>query len=185
MGSVAAGALLFSERFRAHPRVQAALGRLPFREVLSRVRAALYVYRSRPRLLGRVVLLSLAAQLATVVSAAATARALGGGADLGTFFYIVPLAHLALSIPVGLPGGLGQSEIVYRELLEAARSGLGLPLALLQRVNWALWALAGGVYHLMRCGPRANGQELADRVAGLLKSTASGPSPKPMKPART
>jgi len=172
-GAAALSALLFSGRLRS----------LPSDGVLGKLRDAIDAYRSRPKLLAQMLLLSIVSQLSMVGMAVSYAEALGGGAEIGSFFYVVPLVHVALSIPVGLPGGLGQSELAYRELFDLAGYPYGLPLALLQRLNWCLWALVGGVYYLRRRGCVRRDRAVA---AGATASLAPpGLSPRAMEPAST
>jgi len=168
--SAAGSALFFSERFRASPTVRAALGRLPFRDLLGKIQAAIYVYKFHPRLVLLVIALSLVVQVALVVAAICYALALGGGVDLAVFFFIVPLANLALSIPIGSPGGLGQSEFAFQELFARAGYPHGLLIALLQRLNWYLWGLWGGVLYLKR-------RERVQRARALAHAAESAGAP--------
>jgi hypothetical protein len=172
-GSAAAGALFFSSRLRSQPAVQSLLTKLPFHDLLRKIQAAVYVYKHHPGMVVKVLLISVVVQLSVVGMAISYALALGGGVDLATFFFIVPIASLAMSIPIGMPGGLGQSEIAYIWLFRTVGYGGGFLLALLQRVNYALWALVGAVLYFRRRGKVQRARQLAEESDGLELESAA------------
>lgn len=163
VGALAGAVLFFSERVRSSSVVLALLRRLPFKNLLFKIQEAVYVYKYHPGLILSAVLISALVQLTMIAMAFCYSRALGGGPELYCFFFIVPLANLAMAVPLGSPGGLGQLEFAYDQLfrLFGGEPGFGLSVALIQRLNWYLWGVVGGVYYLKRRGKVRRARELA------------------------
>jgi uncharacterized protein (TIRG00374 family) len=178
-GCAVAGTLFYSQRFRSRPWVRTLFGKLPFRDLLSSVQAAVYVYKFHPRLVLSAVGLSLVVQLSIVGMAICYGLALGPVADLSSFFFTVPLGQLAMSIPIGLPGGLGQSEAAYNFLFQEIGypEGFGFLLALIQRANWSLWALLGGLFYFKRRGRVGRARQLAEAARHAGEGGGGGPLP--------
>ena len=144
------GALLFfNERVRELRWVRAAVARLPFQGTLGRIQNSVFRYRDFPGTISLVVILSVCVQVSVVLSGYCFCLALGGGEiGLASVFVLVPIAHLAMAIPVSPPGGLGVGEWAFAELFRKVGYADGGLMALLQRVNWYLWALGGLVCFL-------------------------------------
>lgn len=156
VSAVVAGLLFYSDRVRSHPVVQAISRRVPFHSVLHKVQAAVYVYKHQPRVIIVAVLLSVLVQVSVILSilcfsfALSGGDAAGGAVSLWSFFFLVPLAQLAMAVPISPPGGLGVGEWAYTELFEKAGYGDGGILALYQRISWYAWALIGLVLYLRK-----------------------------------
>jgi len=169
-GFAVCGGLFFSERCRNHALVQAMMRRMPLRDLAGKVQAAVYIYKSHPALVLWVLAISAAAHSSMAVVAYCYARAMEGGLEgcptLGSFFFIVPIAHVAMAIPTGSPGGLGQSELAFGELFRRIGYGNGLLLGLIERANWALWALVGCYFYLRRRGQIRHVLDLEAEAAG-------------------
>ncbi len=189
-GSLASGLLFFSERFRSNPWVLSVLKRFPLQQVLGKIQAAVYIYKYHPWLILLAVLLSAVVQLSIVAMAFCYSMALGLNASIWSFFFIVPLATLAMAVPIGSPGGLGQLEYAYIELFKLFGYQQGPIFALLQRLNWYVWGAVGGVFYLKRRGKISRARQLADLSKGelefpngageeaeLLQAGKSSPSP--------
>ncbi len=175
-GAIVGATLFFSERLRSSPRLRALLDRLPFRDLLGKIQAAVYVYKFHPRLVLVAVVLSLLVQLSVIFTAVCYALALDLQANLLSFFFIVPLANLASSLP-GSPGGLGQLEGAYSGLFLLFKYGEdnGLLFGIIQRLNWYLWSTVGWVYYLRRRGQVNRARKLAS--GGEIEPGAAGDSP--------
>ncbi len=169
-GTVVCAAFFFSERCRNHRLVRAIIHRMPLRDLADKVQAAVYIYKSHPGLVLWVLAISAAAHSSMAVVAYCYVRAmegsLGGGPSLWSFFFIVPIAHVAMAIPTGSPGGLGQSELAFGELFRRIGYADGLLLGLIERVNWALWALVGCYFYLRRRGQIRQVLDMEAREAG-------------------
>jgi uncharacterized protein (TIRG00374 family) len=162
-GSLVGGALFFSERVRSSSLVRSLFRLLPFRGVLDKVQAAVYVYKFHPHIVVAAVLLSFVVQTSVILMVICYALALDLGTDLASFFFIVPLASLATALPMGSPGGLGQLEGAYSGLFFcfgfAERNGL--ILALVQRLFQYAWSLLGVYCYLRRKGRVLEARRLA------------------------
>ena len=178
-GSAVGCILFFSVTVRTHPMVVRLFRRLPFQDILGKIQAAVYVYKYHPGRVAIAVVLSLTVQIGYVGMTICYAMALGAKANFLDFFFIVPLSSLAMSIPTGSPGGLGQSEFAYSELFKRVHFQDGLILALVQRVNWYLISLIGAVCYLRRRDrvnrARRLGLEAEARQAPLGPGVPSNP----------
>ena len=183
--SIIAGVLFFSERVRSHPRLLALLRRLPLRTALGKVQAAVYIYKFHPGLVLSAVVLSVLVQLSTVAMAASYSAALGLRVDLLSFFFIVPLASLAMALPIGTPGGLGQVEGAYYGLFVCfGHDGQsGLAVALLLRLNWYLMSVFGWLCYLRRKGRIDAARDLAVREGAAIEAEAAAGTPPEGAPA--
>lgn len=149
--SLLACLLFFNTRFRSQPWVLALVRRLPFQRVLRKIEQAVYIYKYRPGVVLAAILLSLLVDAAIIGMDICYALALGDGrVSPASFFFLVPPALIAMSFPISPPGGLGVGEWAYSELFRQVRYPHGALIALIQRVNWYLWALWGLVQYLRR-----------------------------------
>ena len=151
-GTLLGASIFFSGRVRRSAIVQAIARKIPFRKLVMQVQGSIYLYRHHPGLVLAVLGISLLVQLCLVGMVYSFARALGENAvQLGAFFFVVPLGMLAMAIPTGSPGGLGQSEFAFDTLFrQASGYPYGFLLALLHRLSWYAWALLGLIPYLRR-----------------------------------
>jgi len=151
VGSMVCGFVFYSRQIRSLRFVRWLLSRLPFRSVLSQISEAIYVYRFHPREVILAVLASLAVHVCVVAMNLLLARALIPG-DLPwvNFFFLIPLAQIAMAIPINPPGALGTAEGIYGYLLHLAGLEQGALVCLLQRFTYYLWALLGCYCYLKR-----------------------------------
>ena len=72
-------------------------------------------------------------------------------ADWWEFFFIVPVAQIAMALPINPPMAIGTGEVFYNQLLPFAGIATGGALiCLLQRCVYYVWALPGCYYYLKR-----------------------------------
>lgn len=151
--SSVAGYIFFSARIRSLGPVRFIFDRLPFRGIAVRVNQAIYVYKFHPRIVIEGIVSSLGVHVLVVVMHIFLARALGSeGFSWGAFFFLVPIAQIAIAIPLQPPGALGTGELIYKELLPLAGVPInhGALICILQRVVYYAWALIGCGYYLKR-----------------------------------
>ena len=177
-GALLGGGLFFSERVRSSPLVRALFNRLPFRGLIGKIQAAVYIYKFHPWLVLEALAISLLVQLSVIGMAFSYASALDLRARMLNFFFIVPIATLATAIPTGSPGGLGQLEGAYMGLFGCFgyADENGLFLALVQRLNAYFWSLFGGVLYFRRHGQVKEARRLAREDEGLPESEVSAVS---------
>lgn len=128
---------LMEQSHGAQGRVARALGALD---------QAIVEYRAKPKVLAAAAALSVAGQ-AGVIGAI---WALGAGLGLGevNYFLVIPAVLIIMAVPLA-PGGVGQAEWAFAELLTA--EGVGVPaaralaLALCFRFLLVAYGAAGGV----------------------------------------
>jgi uncharacterized protein (TIRG00374 family) len=117
--------------------------------MLERVYNAFYVCRARPRLLLKILGLSLVLQTLLVVVAALVGQALDIHVSFIDYLSFVPLVAMIGAIPI-TPGGVGIREFASQH----AWSVLGIPaakavlLSFLPYVAMVLWGLPGGIVFL-------------------------------------
>jgi uncharacterized membrane protein YbhN (UPF0104 family) len=118
---------------------------------LRQVSDAIYIYRFHPREVLLAVLASLAVHVCVVTMNLLLARAVIPG-DLPwiNFFFLIPLAQIAMAIPINPPGALGTAEGAYGYLLHLAGLEQGALVCLLQRFTYYLWALLGCYCYVKR-----------------------------------
>jgi uncharacterized membrane protein YbhN (UPF0104 family) len=149
--SVAVGGVFYSDRVRSLSIVRWALARLPFRGAISKIAAAVYVYKFHPRAVGSSVLASAAVHLCVIGMNLLLARALiEGPIPWKSFFFLIPIAQIAMALPINPPGAVGTAEVFYAELLKLAGIQEGAMICILQRFTYYLWALLGCVYYVRR-----------------------------------
>lgn len=143
-GTLAAAVLYGSRRLRAVPALQRLAARLPGQSLLARLDDAAMAYRSGRRELYVSFALSLLLHGLIIASNALLALAVfdvfpGAGA----FLLLVPLAHVAMAIPVNPPGAIGTAEAIYAYLFALVGAAQGAYVALLYRATIYAWALPG------------------------------------------
>jgi glycosyltransferase 2 family protein len=151
MASLVLGGVFYSDRIRSLSLVQWILARLPFRRALSKVASAVYVYKFHPREIGLSILGSVAVHLCVIGMNLLLARALiDGPIPWQSFFFLIPIAQIAMALPINPPGAVGTAEVFYAELLKLAGIQEGAMICILQRITYYLWALLGCVYYIRR-----------------------------------
>jgi len=151
-GSLLCGYVFYSERVRSLSPVRWLLARLPFRGALRTVSQAVYVYKFHPREVRMSVLLSILVHLLIVLMHMFLACALvAGPVNWVSFFFLIPVAQIAMAIPVNPPGALGTGEWMYQTLLKlGAGIADGALICILQRLVNYTWALVGCTYYVRR-----------------------------------
>ena len=151
--SLVAGYVFYSDRIRSSGLVGWCLSRLPFRRLLGQLSQAVYVYKFHRREVLIVVALSLLLHVCVVAMNLCLARAiLVGPLPWVNFFFLIPLAQIAMAIPINPPGAIGTAEGIYAYLFTLARISEGAMVCLLQRITHYLWALVGCFLYLKRKG---------------------------------
>ena len=80
---------------------------------------------------------------------------LGTGIQWSAMFLLIPVALLAMAIPINPPGAIGTGEAVYSVLLELAGIAQGSIISLLQRLINVVWALPGSLAIFVRPNSRS------------------------------
>lgn len=151
---------LFERSHGAQGRIAHALGTLD---------QAIVSYKRRPKVLLAAVALSVAGQAAVIGSIGA----LGVGLGLVgvNYFLVIPAVLIILAIPLA-PGGVGQAEWAFAELLTA--EGIGVPAA-------QALALAVCVRFILVAFGVSGGIVLAFARAGGSTTPAGGEAPEPVR----
>jgi hypothetical protein len=150
-GSLVAGYLFYSERVRGLPGVRWLISKLPWREAISRLAEAVYIYKLHPRIVLGAVGTSIGVHLLVVSMNLCLALALTRETFPWTpFFFLIPLAQIAMAIPINPPGAAGTGEWIYSVLLPFAGVPQGSAVCLLQRLVYYVWAAFGCVHYLRR-----------------------------------
>ena len=140
------------------------LSKLPFRRILKQISAAIYVYKFHPREVLLVISMSVVIHVGVVSTNLCLARALIPEAlPWANFFFLIPIAQIAMAIPINPPGAIGTAEGIYAYLLTIAGISQGALICLLYRLTNYLWALVGCVYYLKRKGKVDQAIEAARR----------------------
>lgn len=148
-------------------RVENIVARLPQRERIQKLDAALRLYAHHPLEMGVAVVLSAMNHALIAGGVFALGRAFGEYA-LSPLEYIgvVALANVISSIPLA-PGGWGLGEVVFGKLFHilGASSTLGIAVSITYRLLITAMNFGGGVFLLLPGGRglRAEGEELAAR----------------------
>jgi uncharacterized protein (TIRG00374 family) len=143
--------LFFSERVRQLRVVQAIFDRLPLRHFVAKVARAVYVYKFHPGIVAGSVVISLVIHTLIVLLHLCVAKAiLKDPFPWMTFFFLIPLAQIAMAIPIGPPGAVGTGEWIYATLLPLVNVPQGAAICFLQRFVHYGWALGGCTIYLRR-----------------------------------
>ncbi|HVR73999.1 MAG TPA: hypothetical protein VMT52_06685, partial [Planctomycetota bacterium] len=172
------GWLFYSERMRSHAFVRWILSKLPFRSLFSQISSAVYVYKFHPREVLLAILISFGVHILVVITNILVAFALiPGPFSWLSFFFLVPLAQVAMAIPINPPGALGTGELLYAFLLGfAGIPDAGAKVCILQRITNYAWALVGCAIYLRR--KRKVIQADKDvHAPGVERSGEEGPRP--------
>ncbi len=155
LASLVGGYAFFSDRVRSHGLVRSIVRQLPLpvRGIVGKLTNAVYIYKFHRRVMLMAVLSSLLVHLLIVVMHLLLAQSLGAqGFSWGAFFFLIPLAQIAMAIPLNPPGAIGTGEWIYATLLPLAGipGNQGALICILQRVVYYFWALLGCVYYVRR-----------------------------------
>jgi len=173
VASLVGGYVFYSERIRALSIVRKLLSKLPFRSFLAKISDAVYVYKFHPRQVIGAVVVSFGIHFLVVVVNIGLAHALiPGGFDWLSFFFLIPLAQIAMAVPINPPGAIGTAESFYALLLGMADVPEGFLICLLHRFSYYLWSLLGVVFYIRRKGRVAEAVEAA-RHEGRLERSSS------------
>lgn len=150
--SAVAGAWAFySDRLRSVSWLRRLYNRLPFLGALSTIDRALYTYKSHPRAIRTCFAVSLLLHVCVVLTTVCLGVALlGHSFSISSFFFLIPVAHIAMALPINPPGALGTGEAIYSYLFERVNISQGGLLSLLMRCVNLGWAAIGCLYYLQR-----------------------------------
>ena len=141
----------YSERVRSVSWLRRLYNRLPFLGALSTIERVLYTYKSHPRAICICFVVSLLLHVCVVLTTVCLGIALLGHAfSISSFFFLIPVAHIAMALPINPPGALGTGEAIYSYLFERVNISQGGLLSLLMRCVNLGWAAIGCLYYLQR-----------------------------------
>lgn len=178
--SLLGGYVFYSERVRSPRWARALLLKLPFRGSLARLSEAVYIYKFHLREVGLAVLLSVMLHLMIVtMNILLAALVLQVSANWLEFFFLIPVAQIAMALPINPPGALGTGEWIYETMLPfAGVAEGGMLICLLQRCVYYVGALPGCIYYLKRKKQVEQAVDAAraadETTAGVSGSNRSG-----------
>ena len=141
----------FSPWVRGHPIVAARFAKLPGRPLFERLAEALEIYGRRPRDLWLASAQSLLLHVGIITMNLCLVVALVEGPfDWVAVLLLVPLAHVAMTIPINPPGAIGTAEAIYAYLFSLIGISQGGLICILQRLILYIWALPGGLIWVLR-----------------------------------
>jgi len=176
LGAAIIGAFVFfSDRVRGSRAVRAVARRLPLQGLLERVSAAVYVYKSAPRAVLRVGLISVVIHLLVVVTNLLFLRCLQPLLPPGVpFLLLVPLAQIIMAVPL-TPASLGTAETAYDKLFALAGVPTGALVSILQRLTYYFWAAFGCAAYLRRRRAVRRALDASRSVSGATRADPDGP----------
>lgn len=150
--------LYFWSGFRRMIRLERMLEAMPAGAVLGRIDAAVYGLRTRPRVLGSVLLLTFVIQLVSILALFVAGWAIGlNWAGFLDYLVVIPIGFLANALPISV-GGVGVMEGAMGYLFgQIAPAGIdartafaqGFMLSLVLRMVQLVWSLPGGAMALI------------------------------------
>lgn len=141
----------YSQRVRSVSWWRRLHARLPFAAALSGIERALYAYKHHPRVIRTCFAVSLVLHVGVVLTTICLGIALlGDSLPIRTFFFLIPVAHIAMALPINPPGALGTGEAIYAHLFDRIDISQGGILSLLMRCVNLGWAAIGCLYYLQR-----------------------------------
>jgi uncharacterized protein (TIRG00374 family) len=151
IGAVVATWACFSPWVRGHPIVARLFAKLPGRHLFERLAEALEVYGRRPRDMWLASAQSLLLHVGIVgMNLCLVVALFEGPFDWVAVLLLVPLAHVAMTIPINPPGAIGTAEAIYAYLFSLIGISQGGLVCILQRLILYIWALPGGLVWLLR-----------------------------------
>lgn len=167
----------YSDRVRSLSWLKRLNDRLSRIRALSSIERALYAYKNHPRAIRTCFAVSLLLHVSVVVTTICLGTALlGDGLPVASFFFLIPVAHIAMALPINPPGALGTGEAIYSHLFERVNITQGGLLSLLMRCVNLGWAALGCLYYLQR-KTKVNEavEEVRHSAAPLGDSASEGP----------
>lgn len=187
--SLVGGYVFYSEKIRNLAPVQWILRRLPLQDAIAKLTRAVYVYKFHPGIVLASVGASVLVHGLVVLMHLFLTLAVGGQpSSWGSFFFLIPIAQIAMAIPINPPGALGTGEAIYSALLPlvGVSSTHAIMICLLQRVVYYAWAVAGCVCYLRRKGrveaavhAAEEDEEREERNAAADSDRVNGPDVSP------
>lgn len=151
IGAAVATWACFSPWVRGHPIVAGLFSKLPGRHLFERLAEALKIYARRPRDMWLASAQSLLLHVGIVAMNLCLVVALVEGPfDWVAVLLLVPLAHVAMTIPINPPGAIGTAEAIYAYLFSLIGISQGGLICILQRLILYIWALPGGLIWVLR-----------------------------------
>lgn len=142
--------LFFSPRVRQLAWMQAIYRRLPAKGLLARLEQALANYKDCPRTLLVCAGISIILHCGFICGAICATKALTSQEiPIAACFFVVPLAHVAMAVPL-TPGSIGTGETSYNYLLGCVGIPQGSLVAIIMRSVYIVWALIGCICYLKR-----------------------------------
>ncbi|MEM7261869.1 MAG: lysylphosphatidylglycerol synthase transmembrane domain-containing protein [Planctomycetota bacterium] len=150
-GLAVGGTLFFSTRARKLLPLATIGRKLPLKEILAKVDQAVFIYRFHLRRVFTAATLTAILHSLVVTTNIVLAMALWSEPfEWWHFFYLIPMAHLAMAIPLNPPGAIGTAEAMYAYLLALVGIEEGALLCILQRLTYYSWSLVGAGFYVMR-----------------------------------
>lgn len=170
------GCVFFSRRVRKRLGVDALLARLPFKELVTKIDQAVFMYRYRGKLLLLAAVLSMVVHMFIITAIGVIGVGLGLRLGFLSYYAVVPIGLIASAIPIA-PAGLGVTEatLVYFMATVGVTKTRALSLSLLQRMSQLVISLIGGVC-LARFKGRASAEEMSAFAESDDGAVPGGPS---------
>ena len=70
------------------------------------------------------------------------------------YFLLIPIAHLAMALPINPPGAIGTAEAMYSYLFGLIGVPNGALLSILQRATFIIWAIPGAIIYVTQSRSR-------------------------------
>jgi glycosyltransferase 2 family protein len=177
-GAAVVGIVAFSRRVRRVLHIDALVERLPFKGVMTKLNAAVFVYRDHHRAVLCGILLSWCAHVVSIAAVYFSARALGLEAAPHYFLIYMPVIWIAAAV-IPTIQGVGTMEWLCQQFFTAAVLGLdedqhakseALLIMLLFRVAMFIAVLPGGVLHVLH--PEVSAREAREHLKDETESDA-------------
>ncbi len=160
---VVGGTFFFSARLRRLLPLAWLQKRLPLKGVITTVDQAVLAYRYHLRDVFAAAFTSGVLHSLVVATNICLAYALlADSFEWWHFFYLIPMAHLAMAIPLNPPGAIGTAEAIYAYLLALVGIEDGAVLCILQRLTYYSWSLIGAGFYVAHRGKNPPPSELDD-----------------------
>ena len=171
-------ALYLSRDVRTSLAVQKIVRRLPFREHLAELDAALAVHREHRKSVVLIVGLSVLLQLSVVLTNLLLATSLfDNPGSWMAYFLLIPIIHFVMSLPVNPPGAIGTAEALYSYVFALVGVSGGAILSILQRVTFIIWSIPGALIYVTHLiFERSRKTETAHNPTELDSPTQVGPA---------
>ena len=178
---VAAGVLgtvvIMSRRIRRALRLPYLVGKLPFGEFLKNVDRAVFLYRTKKKVMAEAFALSVANHLVIITAVFGFGRAIGisraGYVDYLVFF---PVASIISAIPINV-GGWGVGEMLFKGLFGrvGVSASKAVALSVLYRLSMNVFVSLPGAF-LMPGKKLASAEEMEEEVQRDLETAPETPT---------